>query len=295
MTAHSYPQVHSDLDFFIVLIDIACSQEKEECMFFFRLMFLSVFYASLVFAEGTLQDGLSLLDEEVAHEYVTKLSDLQNTEAVCRIDMTPKHPQVFTDTEAVTHLDLEMLTVLQKMHWQLENDQSFRNNVAALIERDLNDVDTKKVIATEFGGLGLLVDGEFELLPIPSGGELELSSYKNRLGHNVTVFGYRNASYDLPNWAVNQIPHIFSFHLHAVSRSPAYESCIPSFGYASHSSNGLSGDIGNAAYNTEVYGRTHQFLFAKMKNESFSTVYMGGAMRDGKWFISVVALPTYSY
>ena len=227
-------------------------------------------------------------------EYRKELLRIQQSSKICEINLDLSDPRVYTQKIAIEKLTLNMISVIYKMHRQLQNDRTFRHHIGGLIERDLEDIKSDRVISTEIGGLGIYNDGSIELLPIPSSGRLELKAYTNKLGLSVPVFKNKNNNYSLPAWAREEIPHILGFHLHATDPSNTGDRhCAPSFGIDKY---GHGGDIGYAAYLINKQNIAHEFVLTKLQGRKFSVVYFGGEkLKDNSWFVSVVSLPNFEY
>ena len=214
----------------------------------------------------------------------------------CEINLEIGNPHVYTQKIAIEKLTLNMISVLYKMHRQLQNDQTFRHHIGGLIERDLADIDSKIIIATEVGGLGIYNDGSIELLPIPSSGRLQLKHNTGKTPLSVPVYKINNNNYSLPAWAREEIPHILGFHLHTTDNSnTADQHCGPSIGTGT-GKNDFRGDIGYATYLIKKQNFAHEFVLTKLEGRMFSVVYFGGERAsDNSWLVSVVSLPYFAY
>ncbi|MFC1665708.1 hypothetical protein ACFL17_08795 [Pseudomonadota bacterium] len=235
-----------------------------------------------------------VLDSTSHQEYRNELLKTLQSGNVCEIQLEFGAPHVITRKVAIEKLTLNMISVIYKMHRQLQKDRTFRHHIGGLLELDLKDIESDVVIATEVGGLGLYSDGTIELLPIPSGGRLELQADKNKLDFSVPVYKKNNNNYSLPAWAREEIPHIFGFHLHATDTSNSGDKhCAPSIGIDTA---GFRGDIGYAVYLIKKQNFSHEFVLTKLQGRRFSVVYFGGEkLTDNPWFVSVVSLPNFDY
>jgi len=228
-------------------------------------------------------------------EFTKKLEDIQNSEDVCRNDLSYSHRSVHEEVEAVQKLSPGGLALIAKLMQQYKEDPAFVRHMGGLLTLDLEDADHGLIIPREVGGLGVLADDIIEVVPILSYGRVSLSHYKDHLGLNVTVMGPSNSTYHEPFWAIEQIPHVFEFHFHAVNKPKPDERCVPSFG-SGNSKNGFAGDIGHALYHIERFGESHTFLFTILPDRTFGTIYYGGTKSiDGSITVSVVALPNQNY
>jgi len=235
-----------------------------------------------------------VFDSASHQEYRKELLRIQKSSNICKINLNLSDPRVYTQKIAIEKLTLNMISVIYKIHRQIQNDRTFRIHIGGLIERDLEDIKSERLVSTEVGGLGIYNDGSIELLPIPSSGRLELKAYTNESDLSVPVFKKKNNNYSSPAWAREEIPHILGFHLHATDTSNTGEQhCGPSFGI---DRDGFGGDIGYAAYLINKQNFTHEFVLTKLKGRKFSVVYFGGEkLKDNSWFVSVVSLPNFEY
>jgi len=235
----------------------------------------------------------TILSAQQADDYRAELLRIQSSKNACSLRMPSNDAHVFTGATAVNRLSLEALSLIYKMQYQLAHDRQFRHHVAGLIERDLEDVNSRSVVPTEYGGIGLISYGSIEMLPVPSTGRLALNSWHQppTFGMSSVGHAHANETYVLPVWARESLPYVFEWHLHAIRGWREPQPCNPSYVVR-----GKHGDI-LAAFNLLLeHGKTHQFVMAKGRGNTYSVVYFGGEMQDnGDWYIAVIALPNVSY
>ena len=270
----------------------------------FILLFLFVFLSTTPAAAIDIKNFVKNNDVYVAEQlkYTLILLDAKDHPKRFRkdtIDLIKKIPlrslpnyPGFVIVDRDKAMAIATIQALLRMRLMLDSFDSdkFCRQIGAHLIADINDVKEKRVFPAETGGLVLIHNSRAVILPIPDEARLSFRNYRDRQGNSVSIFiNGTNGIYDMPDWA-DQIRHALKFHQHATSEDDtkhARPSC---------SMGGTANDVGNAVYEINRYGETHQLVITKLKGRNFSAIYYGGGRdQNGNIYIIIVNLGDRSY